>query len=144
VTIARQNLFNNALRVILVCTAVAVTYYLWAGQPTVFRAIIIGVACVIIARLAIRAKLAPNPLGEGERDYSVQPVIWGILKGGVCFLAAFVWGIGCVLAVRYLLLPDTKLVQYGLMGIPFVILILAGAWFVIGSGVKAVYGRPKP
>jgi len=142
-TTARHNVFNNALRVILACAAVACIYYLWVGQPTVSRSIAIGIACVIVARLVVKAKILPNPLGEDDRDYSVRPVLWGVAKGLVCFGAAFVWGVGCVLAIHYLVLPDTPLVEYGLMGVPFVLLILAGGWFIIGSGVKAVYGRPK-
>ncbi|HEY3783899.1 MAG TPA: hypothetical protein VGL55_01305 [Steroidobacteraceae bacterium] len=141
-TSIRQSTFGNALRVILVCAVVACIYYLWAGQPTVSRAIAIGIACVIAVRLFVKAKILPNPL-EGDRDYSVRPVLWGIVKGGVCLVAAFIWGIACVLAIRYLVLPDTVLVEYGLMGFPFVLLILAGAWFIIASGIKAVYGRPK-
>jgi len=142
-TIARRNLYNNALRMILACAAVACLYYLWVGQPTISRAIAIAIVCVIVARLVVRASIFPNPLGPGERDYRVRPVLWGVVKGLVCFGAAFVWGMGCVLAIHYLVLPDTPLVEYGLMGIPFALLILAGGGLIISSGVKAVYGRPK-
>ncbi|HZO21609.1 MAG TPA: hypothetical protein VFB37_03825 [Steroidobacteraceae bacterium] len=141
--IARQTFYGSALRILVICAVVACIYYLWAGQPTVSTAIAIGIACVILARLVIRARLFPNPFGETDRDYSVRPVLWGIIKGGVCLSAAFVWGIGCVLAMRYLVIPDTPLVEYGLMGAPFVLLILAGAWFLIASGIRAVYGHDR-
>src|SRR5581483_9800553 len=104
-TIARQSFYGSALRVLLICAAVACIYYLWAGRPAISTAIAIAIACVIVARLVVRARIFPNPLGATERDYSVRPVFWGIVKGGVCLVAAFVWGIGCVLAVRYLVLP---------------------------------------
>jgi hypothetical protein len=126
-------------RLIVVCAALGVTYYLWSVKLEAAGSILFGIGGVILCRSMVRAGVFPNPFGN-DRDFATRQIFWRILKSAGCYLAAFLWAIMGALGVRYRVLPDTNFVAYGFIGAPLVTLILTGTYFLATGGFKAMFG----
>jgi hypothetical protein len=96
---------------------------------------------VIALRAMVRSGLIRNP-GLGERSFRLWPVWADVLRAGVCIIIGFALVIAYALVVRYRRLPDTVSTALQI-GLPGLLIVMLGFWFLVRSSYKAVCGVAK-
>ena len=96
---------------------------------------------VIALRAMVRAGQIRNP-ASGERSFGLWPVWADVLRAVVCIIIGFALVIAYALVVRYRRLPDSASTAL-LIGLPGLLSVFFGFWFLIRSSYKAVCGVAK-
>jgi hypothetical protein len=96
---------------------------------------------VIALRAMVRSGQIRNP-GSGERSFGLWPVWADVLRAVACIVIGFALVIAYALVVRYRRLPDSVSTAL-LIGLPGLLIVLFGFWFLIRSSYKAVCGVAK-
>jgi hypothetical protein len=93
---------------------------------------------VIALRAMVRSGQIRNP-GSGERSFKLWPVWVDVMRAVVCMIVGFALVIAYALVVHYRRLPDSVSTAL-LIGLPGLLIVFFGFWFLIRSSYKAVCG----
>ena len=96
---------------------------------------------VIALRAMVRSGQIRNP-GSGERSFGLWPVWADVLRAVICIIVGFALVIAYALVVGYRRLPDSVSTAL-LIGLPGLLIVFFGFWFLIRSSYKAVCGIAK-
>lgn len=96
---------------------------------------------VIALRTMVTSGQIRNP-ASGERSFRLWPVWADVLRAVVCMIVGFALVIAYALVVRYRRLPDNVSTAL-LIGLPGLLFVFFGFWFLIRSSYKAVCGVAK-
>ncbi len=129
-------------RMALAFVSLVALYFLWRHEFHGLEIVVLIGSALLMGRLLHTSNVAKNPFGE-ERGYSIKPVITAVVKSLLCFIAAMLWIVISIMAVRLWQLPDTYLVAIGIIAGPSMALIVLAAHQFWVAMIRFQFGRKR-
>lgn len=132
-----------ALRVIFVCVALALIWWLSTHNLKPAGAIVLGIAGVVVSRMLVRNRLIENPAGDSGRTFSGRPVLWDVIRAAGCLLVSLLWAGIMTEVARYYRPLDTEWFAIGVVGLPAILLLLMMGFFLGRAGFRGMFGTAE-